>query len=107
MTHKAEFPNGAVQVLPYVQEMWSFYKCTQMSEAQMTYLEYFDQVLVKGFMPLSKSLTLSKIVLVSDIEEFDQIKHDDDDTPQVLLDPNDFAKGLYLKVFNNSQCIYD
>jgi hypothetical protein len=58
-------------------------------------------------MPLSKSLTLSKIVLVSDLEEFDHVENEEDGTPQVLLDPNDFAKGLYFKVFCNNQLIYD
>jgi molybdopterin-guanine dinucleotide biosynthesis protein len=79
MTYKTEFPNGAEQVLPYVQEMWSYYKCTQMSEAQMTYIRYFDQVLVKGFLPLSKSLTLSKIVLVNEVEEFSHVSKPTDD----------------------------
>lgn len=50
----------------------------------MTYVRYFDQVLVKGFLPLSKSLTLSKIVLVNELEEFNHVTkpvEDEDSEP--------------------------
>ena len=73
-----------------------------MSQSQMTYLKYFDQIL-KGFIPLSKTLLLSKIILVSN----DINKGDDEDEHNVLTDPNDFAKGLYFKVVSNGKVIFD
>jgi hypothetical protein len=46
MANREQFPSGASQVLTYVARMWNHFSCTRMSEAQMSYIKYFDQVLV-------------------------------------------------------------
>ena len=43
-----------------------------MSLSQERYLNYFSQVLLKDFTPLSGPLVLSKILIVLDEEEIDQ-----------------------------------
>ena len=73
----------------------------------MTYMGYFDQVFIKGFIPLKKVLLLSKIVLVcfNEAEDFNVVskvgkgskdKDSSDEEHAIINDPNDFAKGLYL-----------
>ena len=40
-----------------------------MSVSQWRYLDYFDQVLLHGFIPLSRSLSLNKMVIMHDQDE--------------------------------------
>jgi hypothetical protein len=82
--------------------MWNYFRCTQMSEAQNTYIKYFDQILVNSFVPMSRPLILSKIVLVN--ESPDIIS---DQKEQALLNPDDFAKNLFFKIKSGSEVIYD
>ena len=57
---------GSLEALPYVQKYSDQYSYTQMSHSQMRYLNYFDQILLKGFIPVTRALNLDKIVIVFD-----------------------------------------
>ena len=68
-TNKNLFTGGAKEALPYIQMFANDFSFNKMSVSQWRYLDYFDQVLLHGFIPLSRSLTLSKVVIMNDPDE--------------------------------------
>ena len=64
--HRELFISGAMETLPFIAALGSSYPYTKMSISQMRYLSYFNQVFLRDFAPLSKSLKLSKILIVFD-----------------------------------------
>ena len=66
------FINGAAEALPFIQDLAQNYAYTKMSHSQTRYLNYFNQVLLYDFTPLSNPLVLSKILLVFEEEDAPQ-----------------------------------
>jgi len=82
-------------------------KWTNLSETQKIYLGYFDQVLLKGFIPLSKPLILSKIILVNTAPEPSRRESTLDEISEVIEDPTEFAKDLYFVVTQGRTVVFN
>ena len=73
-----------------------------MVVSQWRYLDYFDQVLLHGFIPLSRSLILSKVVIM----------HDPDGEAEASLSLTENAASeepRYFRVYQGKQmvCVFD
>jgi len=76
-----------------------------------------------GFIPLSRPLILSKIIIFLDSEYEDEgfnivekvdnssasslATPDGEETLELVTDPNDFARGLFFQITQNGKLIYD
>ena len=64
LMNKDIFVEGAYETLPFIQNLCSQWPYTALSVSQHRYLNYFNQVLLHDFTPLSKPLILEKIFIV-------------------------------------------
>jgi len=71
LLNRDHFIDGPREALPFIANLAQNFPYTIMSLSQERYLNYFSQVLLKDFTPLSGPLVLSKILIVLDEEEID------------------------------------
>ena len=115
--HRQVFMGGSREALPYIQRFAEKYSFSKMSDSQHRYLGYFDQILLNGFIPLSRPLLLSKIIIVYDANPDEKpIKVDSgtpDDKQEEVIDElemqQNFVKDVFFRVYlgSDENVVYD
>ena len=74
----------------------------------MRYLNYFDQILLKGFIPMTRQLNLDKIVIVFDAKPGKKKTTAQSGVNELELE-EEFIKNVFFRVYVGSEekIVYD
>lgn len=114
LLNREVFIDGAVEALPFIQNLGQNFDYTKMSYSQERYMNYFSQVLLHDLTPLSKPLILSKILIVIDEPSLEAPDPDSDDSEgenrapaskQVLTEVMDYSmvtENLFFRIYEGT-----
>ena len=114
LLNREVFIDGAVEALPFIQNLGQNFDYTKMSYSQERYMNYFSQVLLHDLTPLSKPLILSKILIVIDEPSLEAPDPHSDDSEgenrapaskQVLTEVMDYSmvtENLFFRIYEGT-----